>query len=367
MDKYKKRFDILFRYFKSIEAYRPPLEEYIDTMSALCLELLDACHCIFWLYREDDGKIVSHPSKYIPSIEVNAFEGIIGHVIRSGEHRVVHDNKADPYYNPKIDRVIGVDSHSSMYVPLKHSNNDVYGAVQVINRRDGKPFDEEDLNVLIFVALYSEEAITSFFFEDELIQTQNDIVFLLAELGESRSKETAQHVRRVSFMTAKLAELLGLPYKDVYMIKSTSPLHDLGKVGIKDAILNKPGKLTPDEFNEMKSHTKIGHHILAPMQRKLLRIADYIALQHHERYDGTGYPDGLKGEEIHLFARITTICDVFDALANKRVYKSAWSREEICAEFERQKGKQFDPRLVDLFLANIDAFYEILHAYPDEE
>lgn len=367
MDDYKRRFDILFRYFREIEKSRPPMNEYIDRMSDLCLELLEAQHCIFWLYREEEGVIVSHPSKRIPSREIKAFDGIVGQVIRSGRHRLVRDQKSDPDYNPAIDALFGIDSRSSMYVPLKHSNDEVYGAIQVINSMDGKDFEDEELDLLIFVALYCEEAITSFFFEDELVQTQNDIVFLLAELGESRSKETAQHVRRVSFMTAKLAELIGLPYKDVYMIKSTSPLHDLGKVGIKDAILNKPGKLSEEEFCEMKQHTSIGHHILAPMQRKLLRMADIIALQHHERYDGTGYPEGLKGEEIHLFARITAVCDVFDALANKRVYKPAWDRERICEEFRAQRGRQFDPMLVDVFLQNIDAFYEILHEYPDEE
>lgn len=264
MDDYKRRFDILFRYFREIEKSRPPMNEYIDRMSDLCLELLEAQHCIFWLYREEEGVIVSHPSKRIPSREIKAFDGIVGQVIRSGRHRLVRDQKSDPDYNPAIDALFGIDSRSSMYVPLKH-------------------------------------------------------------------------------------------------------LHDLGKVGIKDAILNKPGKLSEEEFCEMKQHTSIGHHILAPMQRKLLRMADIIALQHHERYDGTGYPEGLKGEEIHLFARITAVCDVFDALANKRVYKPAWDRERICEEFRAQRGRQFDPMLVDVFLQNIDAFYEILHEYPDEE
>lgn len=366
MCQYKKRFEILFRYFREIEKSRPPMDEYINMMTRLCMEILEVRHCIFWPYREDDKVIVSHRSDLVPEIELPQGEGVIGHVIRSGEHRIVNNQRKDEYFSEDIGKALGFSVESSVYVPLKHSNNEVYGAVQAINRLNGKPFGEEELELLIFIALYCEETITSYFFEEELIRTQNDIVFLLAELGESRSKETAQHVRRVSYMTELLAKLIGLPHKDVYLIKSTSPLHDLGKVGIKDAILNKPGKLTDEEFNDMKQHTRIGHHILAPMQRKLLRIADYIALQHHERYDGTGYPEGLKGEEIHLFARITTICDVFDALANKRVYKPAWERGAIIEEFKKQRGRQFDPQLTDVFLEHIDRFYEILRAYPDE-
>ncbi len=366
MDIYQRKFQILFKHMKKIEKRRPPLGEYIQIISMLGKELLEAQRCIIWLYDEDRGKIIPQLSQDIAYCEIKAFDGIIGHVIRSGQNRIVNDNTQDPYYNPHLAEIMGFASYSSLFVPLKHSNNAVYGAIQAINKENGQLFTEEDLDYLIFVGLYCEEALTSYFFEEELIQTQNDIVFLLAELGESRSKETAMHVRRVSAMTEHLARLYGMHPRDVHMIKLASPLHDLGKVGIKDAVLNKPGPFTEEEFAHMQRHTYIGHNILAPMQRKLLRTADNICHQHHERFDGTGYPQGLKGEEIDIFARITSICDVFDALANDRVYKKAWPREDIIAEFSKQKGRQFAPDLTDLFLENLEDFYSILRQYPDE-
>lgn len=167
-------------------------------------------------------------------------------------------------------------------------------------------------------------------------------------------------------MAEHLAKLIGLNPRDVNLVKLASPLHDLGKVGIQDCILNKPGKLTDEEYNDMKRHTVIAHRILENMHRKLLKAADIIAHQHHERYDGKGYPLGISGEEIHIYARITSICDVFDALSHARVYKPAWKKEEVYAEFEKQKGKQFDPNLTQVFLEHFDEFYDILAMYPEE-
>lgn len=362
---YKRNFNVLVKYLKKIEKSRPPFDEYIKDISNLCKELLEVEKVIFWIYDSDTDKITGYMGATTANVILPARIGIIGKVIETGEVRIVNKSEEDPYYNPKVDEILGFKNFSSIYAPLKHSNNTVFGAIQVINKVNQQVFDEEDDEMLLFVSLYSEEALTSYFFEDELIEMQNDIVFLLAELGESRSKETAMHVKRVSAMCEYLARLLGFEQKDLTLIKLASPLHDIGKVGIPDNILQKPGKLDDNEFNEMKNHTLIGHRTLANLQRALLKAADLIAYEHHERYDGTGYPRGLKGAEIHPYARITSICDVFDALANKRVYKPAWPKEEVVEEFERQLGKQFDPDYARMFLDHIDEFYSILAEFPD--
>lgn len=364
---YKKKFNILWKYMKSIEKNRPPFEEYIEKMSKLCMELLEVEKCIFWMYDDEKDKIYSHATKNIEYHELDGSSGIIGHVIKSGKMRIVNDSSKDKYYNPKIDELLGFPNFSSIYMPLKHSNNDVYGAIQVINKKNHEKFDDNDDEMLMFVALYCEEALTSYFFEDELKEIQNDIVFLLAELGESRSKETAMHVRRVSAMCEHLAKLAGFSDKDVIFIKLASPLHDVGKVAIPDCILNKAGKLSDEEYNKMKTHTIIAHRTLGNMHRKLLKAADTIAFEHHERYDGKGYPSGLVGEDIHPYARITTICDVFDALACERVYKKAWPKEDVYREFENQIGKQFDPNYCKIFLEHFNEFYSILAEYPDDK
>lgn len=363
---YKRSFQVLAKYLKSIEKSRPPFEEYLKKMSDLCKELLEVEKVIFWIYDDDSAKITAHQADSTAHIVLSAGTGIIGQVIASGELRVVNKAFEDPYYNPEVDEMLCCKNCSSIYVPLKHSNNTVFGAVQVINKKNRTCFDDEDDEMLLFVSLYCEEALTSYFFEDELLEMQNDIVFLLAELGESRSKETAMHVKRVSAMCEYLAKLLGFEQKDLTLIKLASPLHDIGKVGIPDCILQKPGRLDDNEFNQMKNHTLIGHKTLANLQRTLLKAADLIAYEHHERYDGTGYPRGIKGDEIHPYARITTICDVFDALANKRIYKPAWPKEDVVNEFHRQLGKQFDPVYGKVFLDHIDEFYNILAEFPDE-
>ncbi|EJU21516.1 HD domain protein [Peptoanaerobacter stomatis] len=362
---YKRNFQILCKYMKKIEKFRPPFEKFVRDMSKLCTELLEVEKCIFWMYDDEEDKIYSHATEDIGYHELSASEGIIGHVIKTGKMRIVNDTSVDPYYNPKIDDILGFKNNSSIYIPLKHSNNTVYGAIQAINKKDNNCFDDEDDEMLLFVSLYCEEALTSYFFESELLEVQNDIVFLLAELGESRSKETAMHVRRVSAMCEHLAKLSGFSPRDVYLIKLASPLHDIGKVAIPDSILNKPGRLNDEEYEKMKSHTIIAHRTLGNLHRKLLKAADVIAFQHHERYDGKGYPLGLIGEKIHPYARITAICDVFDALANERIYKHAWPKEEVYKEFENQIGKQFDPDFCKAFLENFEDFYDILAEYPE--
>lgn len=200
---------------------------------------------------------------------------------------------------------------------------------------------------------------------EELEETQKEIILTLSELGESRSKETGQHVRRVAEYSYRLSILYGLDAEEALLIKSASPMHDIGKISIPDSILLKPGKLTVDEFEIMKTHAQRGHDVFAKSERPLLKAASVIALQHHEKWDGTGYPSGLTGNAIHLYGRITAIADVFDALVSKRVYKDAWSYEDVSQYFLEQRGKHFDPDLVDLFLKNCEEFIDIFERFED--
>jgi len=142
-------------------------------------------------------------------------------------------------------------------------------------------------------------------------------------------------------------------------------MHDIGKVGIPDAILNKPGRHTVDEFKVMQTHSILGYEMLKGSDRPIIKAAAIVALEHHEKYDGSGYPNGTAGEDIHIYGRITAIADVFDALGSKRVYKEAWDLNRILDLFKEEKGKQFDPKLVDLFLDNLDKFLSIKDRYKD--
>ncbi len=190
----------------------------------------------------------------------------------------------------------------------------------------------------------------------ELESTQTDLVRLLGELCEARSKETGNHVARVAAYARHLATLAGLPEHHVTSIHQAAPLHDVGKIAIPDQILNKPGRLTDAEFREMQAHTHLGYGILSASGRPLLQAAATIAHEHHERWDGNGYPRGLSGQGISIEGRLVAIADVFDALSFERAYKPAWADERIRDLFITERGRQFDPDLTDLFLGHYADF-----------
>jgi putative two-component system response regulator len=199
-----------------------------------------------------------------------------------------------------------------------------------------------------------------------LRETQLEIVQRLGLAAEYRDNETGQHIVRMSLYSAALARAHGLSEADCELILNAAPMHDVGKIGISDTILLKPGKLTVEEFEIMKTHTTIGAKVLDGQRSNLVETARVIALTHHERWDGTGYPQGLSGEDIPLFGRIVSICDVFDALTSERPYKKAWLVEEAMAELVKQKGKQFDPELVPLFEKILPEILAIKAQHVDE-
>jgi PAS domain S-box-containing protein len=201
---------------------------------------------------------------------------------------------------------------------------------------------------------------------EEIIETQKEVVFTMGEIGERRSQETGLHVKRVAEYSYLLAKLAGLEDEHANLIKQASPMHDIGKIGIPDAILNKPAKLTPKEYEVMKTHAQLGYEMLKHSKREILKTAATIAHTHHERFDGSGYPRRLAGTNIPIEGRITAIADVFDALGHDRVYKKAWEMNAITALFEEQRGKHFDPRLIDLFFTNLDKFLEIKETFTEE-
>jgi len=194
----------------------------------------------------------------------------------------------------------------------------------------------------------------------ELEETQVEMIFILTELMESTSDETGKHIKRVAEYSRLLAHYHpSVSAEDANILYHASPMHDIGKIAVPPAILHKQGKLTREEFTIMKSHTTKAHEFLGVSSRKIMKAADIIAYEHHEKWDGTGYPRGLKGENIHMFGRIVALADVFDALTHKRVYKDAWSVEDAVQYILDAKGTHFDPLLVDIFEENIDEFIAI--------
>ncbi|PJC85612.1 hypothetical protein CSW98_13605 [Vibrio sp. HA2012] len=202
--------------------------------------------------------------------------------------------------------------------------------------------------------------------QKEIEETQKEVIFTMGAIGESRSKETGNHVKRVAEYSKMLALYYGLPEREAEMLKQASPMHDIGKVAIPDSILNKPGRLTDDEFEVIKNHAALGHELLCHSKRVLLTCAAIVAYEHHEKWDGSGYPRGAAGEDIHIYGRITALADVFDALSNDRCYKKAWPDDEIFTYLKDQRGVHFDPRLIDLFFEHLDEFIRVRDAFKDE-
>lgn len=196
-------------------------------------------------------------------------------------------------------------------------------------------------------------------------QTQREIIYTMGEIGEKRSKETGNHVKRVVHYSKELALLYGLNEHEADILYMASPMHDIGKVGIPDSILHKPGKLNKEEFKVMKTHAQLGYEMLKHSSKPILKAAAIVAREHHEKWDGTGYPRRLKGENIHIFGRITALADVFDALGSERVYKKAWELDRILEFFKEESGKHFDPNLVTLFFDNLERFISIRERYKD--
>lgn len=201
---------------------------------------------------------------------------------------------------------------------------------------------------------------------DEILETQKEVILTLGSTTEFRSNETGNHIARVSEMSKKLAILAGLSDEEAELLLMASPMHDVGKIGIPDNILLKPEKLTDDEFEIMKTHTTIGYDLLKHSSRPVFKAAATIAHQHQEKWDGSGYPQGLSGSDIHIFGRITCIVDVFDALSSSRCYKEAWLAEDIKEYFNSQKGKHFDPQLVETFTNHFESFVEFRQSLGDD-
>jgi response regulator RpfG family c-di-GMP phosphodiesterase len=200
---------------------------------------------------------------------------------------------------------------------------------------------------------------------EELERTQKEVVERIGAVAETRSEETGNHVRRVAEYCHLLARACGMSAADAQMLKEAAPMHDIGKVGIPDSILNKPGKLTPEEFEIMKRHVEIGRELLSGSNSRLLDLSAIVAHEHHERYDGKGYPRSIAGEKIHICGRITAIADVFDALGSPRCYKAAWPIEAVFEYMLEQRGRQFDPELIDLLLARKEEVLEIRESFKD--
>lgn len=253
-------------------------------------------------------------------------------------------------------------SSDNLFIGYYHTDENTRSVLYTRFHEQHTPMQDEILQLfaanitLVFQNLNNRENI---------LETQKELLLVLGDAIEQRSKETGAHVRRVALMSELMALKLGQSREYAETLKYASPLHDIGKIGIPEHILHKPGKLNPAEWEIMKTHAQIGFDLLKDSNRTIAKMGARIALSHHEHWDGSGYPKGLKAEEIPLEGRIVAIIDVIDALGSARSYKKPWQENDIVHYLVDRCGKQFDPRLVDTALELFDSFHEIRAQYPD--
>ncbi|MBR5411589.1 MAG: HD domain-containing protein [Fibrobacter sp.] len=356
--------ELLFAYMPKIAAERK-MDSLLVLMADLGRSIVMADRCSLWLVDEDSGELWTKVAHGVSELRIPLNAGFVGYSVRTGEPLLIKDAYQDPRFDRRSDEKTHYRTTSVLTVPLMNSAGGVMGVYQAINKQgenelgEAGVFSIQDLERLSLTAVYSAKTVESAMLNMELEATQREIIHILGEVSEYRSQETGDHIQRVAEISCMLAKFLGLPENEVERIRLATPMHDLGKVGIPDAILNKPGRFTDDEYAIMKTHSSIGYSMLHNSKRKLLRFAADIARSHHERWDGHGYPKGLAGEEIPLAGRICSVADVLDALSSPRCYKQPWPEEKVKEEFLKQRGGQFQPELVDVLMEHWDEIYSL--------
>ncbi len=265
--------------------------------------------------------------------------------------------------NRTYDEASGYRTQSVLALPLRAPVGSTIGVLQLLNRveEDGRvgSFPDADSGPIRSLAAMASMVLETILLQDQLHRAHLDTVVRLSIAAEVRDNETAEHLRRISATSARVAQAMAPEAQQVEMIRCASPMHDIGKIGVPDAVLHKPGPLAAEERAVMERHTLIGADILGDPQNELMAMARDIALWHHERWDGRGYPHGLAATKIPLAARIAAVADVYDALTHARCYKAAYPAELAVELIARQRGKHFDPDVVDAFLGTIGRIPEI--------
>ncbi|WP_321779245.1 HD domain-containing phosphohydrolase [Sulfurimonas sp.] len=357
---------LIFTYLTEVSSLRE-YDEIIMVLANMGRALTSSDRCTVWIVDEEKQEIWTKVAHGMDAIRLPMDSGIVGSAISTQKKILIDDVYEDDRFNPEIDKKTGYVTKSMMVIPMFDNDDEIIGAFQVINHKGAKGiFDGRDMERLMLASTYAAETLVSARLTNEIEDTQKEVVFTMGAIGESRSKETGNHVKRV----AEYSKILGLAYgmdeKEAELLKQASPMHDIGKIAIPDAVLKKPGRFNAEERKIMDTHAELGFGMIKNSDRPLLKAAAIVAYEHHEKWNGKGYPNGLKGEEIHLYGRITALADVFDALGSDRVYKKAWSDEKIFKLFKEERGEHFDPKLMDLFFTNLEEILAIREHFKDE-
>ena len=363
MNTAEEQLKILLEFGKVINKTKS-LNGVLESMADFARNILNADRCSIFVYDKKTDELWSKVAHDTAPIHISSHKGIAGYAALSKDTQIVVDAYNDYRFNSDVDKVTGYLTQSILAVPLLDNQDNTIGVFQALNKKESV-FTNVDAEILLLISNYAASAIENAILYDKIKDTQTKIINKLSSAAEFKDQETSKHTKRVGLYSALLAEKYGLNKEEIYKIELTSPMHDAGKIGIPDAIMLKPGKLNEAEFELMKTHSKIGFNLLYDDDNGFLKTAALISLEHHEKYDGTGYPHSKKGEEISIYGRIVAIADVFDALLSERPYKKAWEFDKAVEYLKNERGKHFDPNLIDLFFDNIKTIKSIYKELKD--
>ena len=322
---------------------------------------LNADRCTVFLYDKEKNELYSKVATGLDDfkeLRIPANKGLAGHVVQTGETINIKDAYKDSRFNKDVDKRTGYTTKTILCMPIKNFNQEIIGVFQVLNKFDETfTIDDEDLLVAIASSAgISLENAQLFEKQNKMIEEQKVIfdsfIETLASSIDARDKITSGHSTRVKMFSVLIAKEFGMEKKDIYILEKAAALHDIGKIGIRDSVLQKEGKLTPEEYEHIQEHVEITHNILAKihMSEDFQQITD-IACSHHEKFDGSGYYRKLKGEDIPFGGRILAVSDVFDAITSKRHYRDKMPIEKVIGIIMDGAGSHFDPLVVEKFLA----------------
>ncbi|MFP4332647.1 MAG: HD-GYP domain-containing protein [Campylobacterales bacterium] len=345
-------------------ASKTNLDEILNILGDTARDIVEADRCSIFIYDKKKNELWTKVAHGVEEIRVSADSGVVGKAALSREVQIVIDAYNDFRFNKDIDKETGYLTKNIIAVPLLNSKRETIGVFQALNKKSGF-FDNTDAEMLVLIGNYASVSLENALLYRELKESHTKIIHKLSSAAEFKDNETSVHTKRVGLFAEILGYELGLSRDRCSLLKLTSPMHDIGKIGIPDKILLKPGKLSDEEFEVMRTHAQIGYDILYDESDITLKTAAMIAREHHEKWDGGGYPLGIRGEAISIEGRITALVDVYDALTSKRPYKEAWSHEDAKALIQRSRGEHFDPNVVDVFLKNFQKIKSIKEKYSD--
>ncbi len=341
------------------------LHTILITVTDLTKKLLAADRCALFLHDKKRSELWTIVAHGVSEIRVPDNAGAVGAAFHTRQIINIPDAYADSRFNPEVDKRTGYRTRNILAMPMLNLQDEIIGVFQVINKLTSDIFSPEDIDLARYLTAFAASNVENAYLYERLRLAQQDVVHRLSHATSYKDPETENHIVRVGLYCELMAQIMGFSPERAELVKLAAPMHDIGKVGIPDRILLKPGKLDADEWAFMQKHAQFGFEILREAESELLQVAALIALDHHEKWSGGGYPNGKIGADITVYGRMVALADVYDALTSKRPYKDAWSHEQAFELIATESGKHFDPKLAAIFIENADRIVELKRIYKD--